>query len=82
MVAFGITTQSESVGTPIGLQLEAVCQSVLVVPVQVFNWDGIIFTDVADDIQPEALSTVKEYVSGLALTSPVPDILRTAGVKV
>ena len=46
---------------------------------------GWVFTtmfELALDVQPSALSTVKVYVPVLAVTSPVADTLTTAGEKV
>jgi hypothetical protein len=38
--------------------------------------------ELALDVQPSALSTVKVYVPALAVTSPVADTLTTDGEKV
>jgi hypothetical protein len=38
--------------------------------------------ELALDVQPSALSTVKVYVPALAVTSPVAEILATDGEKV
>ena len=46
---------------------------------------GCVFTtmfELALDVQPSALSTVKVYVPALAVTSPVADTLTTDGEKV
>ena len=47
--------------------------------------DGWVFTtmfELALDVQPSALSTVKVYVPAFAVTSPVEEILATDGEKV
>jgi len=45
---------------------------------------GCVFTtmfELAKEVQPSALSTVKVYVPAFAVTSPVPEILTTDGEK-
>ena len=46
---------------------------------------GWVFTtmfELAKEVQPSELSTVKAYVPAFAVTSPVPDTLTTDGEKV